>query len=173
VPLALSVCCNNALLKRSIAAALQSGDQELEALDDGQHLRRVVLWILDEYVSDLRPPEHVDGALVLLSLRCDFEDEELRRAQVASYAGPGSGTDDVMRCLKAALEGQFLALRDRLPEPWNSMAPRERTAVRCVLAGEPEQTVAARRGIALEALRERVSALRSMLGASDPVALRP
>lgn len=142
MPLAIQVCSNNPLVKKSIAPALQCSDPDLDALDDGLHLRRVVLWVLDECVAELDPPEHDADPLVLLSLKCDFDDEELRRAGVAAYAGPGSDAKDAMQCVKAALEGRFLALRDKLPEPWRSMSREQKAAARRILAGKHEDSVA-------------------------------
>lgn len=142
MPLAVRIFSNNPVVKQSIAAALPCSDPQLELLDDGLHLRRVVLWVLDECVAELDPPEHDADPLVLLSLKCDFDDEELRRAGVAAYAGPGSGAGDAVKCLKAALEGRFLALRSKLPEPWCSMSPKQKTAARRILAGKHESSVA-------------------------------
>ncbi|MGQ9524418.1 MAG: hypothetical protein ACUVTZ_06190 [Armatimonadota bacterium] len=125
MPLALRVSCNDRHVEKALMDTLRCSNWEFDASDDNQHLRRVVVWVPDENTVCLDLPRTIPDLVVVVSPNRDFSNEELHKAGAASYAGPGSSADDVIRCIEAALEGRFLAVRHTLSRWQDASATAE------------------------------------------------
>jgi DNA-binding CsgD family transcriptional regulator len=124
------------------------------------------LWVVSDNVRQVTPPAS-STPVVLLSLKADFTDDEVRHAGVAAYAGPGSTRKDVVRCLVAAGRGRWVALRRHLPEPLRRLTPHQRVLARWLLAGEAEDAIAQGIGLDVGFVRQELLSLQALLGATS------
>lgn len=115
MPWGFRIWCDNQELSHGIVAQLHTIDLDLDLDDSNTQIKHLVVWIVGSTTTYLAPKEETPFPIVLISLVQDFSDEELSSAGVTAYAGPGTSTADIERCLIAAARGQRLFIRAQNP----------------------------------------------------------
>jgi len=115
MPWGFRIWCDNQELSHGIVAQLHTIDLDLNLDDSNTQIKHLVVWIVGSTTTHLAPKEETPFPIVLISLVQDFSDEELSSAGVTAYAGPGTSTADIERCLIAAARGQKLFIRAQKP----------------------------------------------------------
>lgn len=161
-PRRVGIRCSGPVVLRGLVSII-AGEPALK-LASTPEWADLILWVIDDYVGEPIPPPTDGKPIVLFNRRGDFEDEELRRAGIAAYVGPGSGPPQIVRGIEAAMRGEWLALRGQLPETWRRLTPRLRTIARCLMAGETEATIARHLFITRETVHDHVRRLYQQIG---------